>query len=47
MSNQFSDPLQIEIDLTGHLCNTWPIFYVLNFGYLFKSKKDGDSKDSE
>lgn len=26
--------------------HTWPIFYVLSFGYLFKSKKDGDSKDS-
>jgi hypothetical protein len=28
MSNQSSNPLQIEIDLTGHICNTWPIFYV-------------------
>ncbi len=25
--------------------HTWPIYYVLNFGYLFKSKKDGDSKN--
>lgn len=25
--------------------HTWPIFYVLNFGYLFKSKDNGDSKD--
>ena len=28
MSNQINDPLQIQIDLTGHVCNTWPIFYV-------------------
>ncbi len=26
--------------------HTWPIFYVLNFGYLFKNRSDGDIKDS-
>jgi|10_taG_2_1085330.scaffolds.fasta_scaffold97216_3 hypothetical protein len=28
MLNQLNDPLQIQIDLTGHVCNTWPGFYV-------------------
>tara|TARA_Y100001951_G_C11128111_1_gene176668 strand:+ start:318 stop:521 length:204 start_codon:yes stop_codon:yes gene_type:complete len=25
--------------------HTWPIFYVLNFGYLFKKGKDGNIKN--
>ncbi len=28
MLNQLNDCLQIQIDLTGHVCNTWPGFYV-------------------